>query len=99
MQYDNCMEKCLASKGCYIIGPTGPTGPQGLPYATISVNSTTTGKPGTNASVTNSGTENNVLLDFIIPAGEAGLTPELKIGSVTTGDPGTSASVTITPIQ
>ena len=40
--------------------------------ATISVGSTTTGTPGTQASVTNSGTNMNVILDFIIPKGEKG---------------------------
>ena len=40
--------------------------------ATISVGSTTTGTPGTQASVTNSGTNMNVILDFTIPKGEKG---------------------------
>ena len=37
---------------CYVIGPTGPTGPRGPASTTIKVNSTSTGAPGTNASVT-----------------------------------------------
>ena len=85
--------------GCYILGPTGPTGPQGEPTATIIVNSTTTGKPGTEAIVTNSGTKTNVLLDFTIPRGETGPAPSLSIGTVTTGEPGTNASVQLTPIK
>lgn len=79
-------------------GPTGPTGPQGLPASSIIVNSTTTGAPGTQASVTNSGDINNVRLDFVIPQGRTGATPTFQIGSVTTGNPGTQASVTIRPI-
>lgn len=57
---------------CYVQGPTGPTGPQGP--ATITVRSTTTGEPGTNASVTNGGTNQNLLLDFVIPRGADGAT-------------------------
>ena len=41
---------------------------------TVSVNvgETTTGEPGTNASVTNSGDETNVVLNFTIPRGKTG---------------------------
>lgn len=42
--------------------------------ATISVGTTTTGSPGTNASVTNSGTESAAVFDFTIPRGETGAT-------------------------
>lgn len=59
-----CKDKLL------VVGPTGPTGPAGA--ATITVGTTTTGDPGTNASVTNSGTNENVILDFVIPAGPTG---------------------------
>ena len=38
----------------------------------VKVNSTTTGAPGTDALVTNSGNEVNVKLDFVIPRGEKG---------------------------
>ena len=51
-------------------GPTGPTGPQGP--ASIAVGVTTTTDPGTNASVTNVGTDDNVILNFNIPKGETG---------------------------
>ena len=51
-------------------GPTGPTGPQGP--ASIAVGVTTTTDPGTNASVTNVGTDDNVILNFNIPRGETG---------------------------
>ena len=42
--------------------------------STVSVNvgKTTTGEPGTNASVTNSGDETNVILNFTIPRGDTG---------------------------
>jgi hypothetical protein len=36
----------------------------------VTVGTTTTGAPGTNASVTNSGTAQNAVLDFTIPAGQ-----------------------------
>lgn len=53
-----------------VIGPTGPTGPTGA--ATITVGTTTTTDPGTNASVTNVGTNENVILNFSIPRGNVG---------------------------
>lgn len=52
-----------------VIGPTGPTG-----AATITVGTTTTTDPGTNASVTNVGTNENVILNFSIPRGNVGPT-------------------------
>ena len=64
----NCFIVGAASGGG--IGPTGPTGPQGP--STITVGTTTTGVSGTSASVTNSGTLENVVLDFVIPAGPTG---------------------------
>ena len=64
-------------------GPTGPTGPTGATgttgstgpsgtAATIQVGTVTTGEPGTNASVTNTGNSTNAILDFIIPRGDTG---------------------------
>ncbi len=55
-------------------GPTGPTGPAGP--ATITVGETQTGAPGTVAQVSNSGTAQNVILDFVIPQGPTGPTGE-----------------------
>ena len=55
------------------VGPQGPTGPQG-PGATIQVNSTVTGAPGTNASVTNVGSLQDALFNFVIPRGDTGAT-------------------------
>ena len=40
--------------------------------ATITIGSVTTGEPGTNASVTNSGTSTNAILNFTIPRGNPG---------------------------
>lgn len=62
------------------IGPIGPEGPKGNKgdtgekgdAATITVGTTTTGLPGTNASVINSGTSSAAILDFTIPKGDKG---------------------------
>lgn len=64
----DCGKKCNCTP--IIVGPTGPTGPQGP--ASIAVGVTTTTDPGTNASVTNVGTDDNVILNFNIPKGETG---------------------------
>ena len=55
-------------------GDTGPTGPQGEPgtAATIAIGTVTTGDPGTDAAVTNSGTANAAIFDFTIPQGVQG---------------------------
>lgn len=60
-------------------GPTGPTGPSGATgatgtAATIQVGTVTTGEPGSNAQVTNSGDENAAVFDFVIPRGATGAT-------------------------
>lgn len=79
----------------------GPAGPA----ATIAVGSTTTGNPGTNASVTNSGTSSSAVFDFTIPRGadgqdgqdgQDGAAATIAVGNVTTGAAGSSASVTNT---
>lgn len=64
----DCGKKCNCTP--IIVGPTGPTGPQGP--VSIDVGVTTTTDPGTNASVTNVGTDDNVILNFNIPKGETG---------------------------
>jgi len=79
-------------------GPQGATGAKGDPgtNATVYVGTTTTGEPGTQASVRNSGTENNAVLNFTIPQGATGAVGPantLSIGSVTRG---ADASATIT---
>ena len=61
-------------------GPQGDTGPQGVQgetgpagqAATITVGNTTTGAPGTQAQVTNSGNENSAIFNFTIPQGVQG---------------------------
>ena len=52
-------------------GPQGETGPQGE-AATITVGAVTTGEPGTNVVITNSGTSQDAVLNFTIPRGAAG---------------------------
>lgn len=55
-------------------GPAGPTGPQGPSGTadTITIRNTTTGAPGTNASVTDVTGSPNHVLDFVIPKGDKG---------------------------
>ena len=74
----------------------------------VEVESTTTGEPGTDASVTNTGDSQNVKLAFVIPKGETGetgsqgpagatgTTPNIQIGEVTTLEPGQQATASIT---
>jgi hypothetical protein len=50
----------------------GPKGDKGDAAATILVGSTTTGAAGSSASVTNSGTSSNVVLNFTVPVGNTG---------------------------
>ena len=55
-------------------GAQGNTGPQGTDgkSATVSVGKVTTSEPGTDAQITNIGTENTAVFDFVIPRGETG---------------------------
>ena len=82
-EYSNKIEKILEEgKRCKekigVFGPTGPTGPTGPQGpATITIGTTTTGNPGTNASVTNVGTNENAILNFTIPAGATGAQGEI----------------------
>lgn len=71
--------------------------------ATVDVGTVTTGDPGTEASVTNSGTTSAAVFDFTIPrgnkgdkgdTGSAGSAATVSIGTVTTGAAGSSTSVT-----
>lgn len=70
--------RCIIEEGrkcqerCGIVGPTGPRGPQGP--ASVTIGNTTTGAPGTDAMVTNSGTNLDAVLNFVIPAGPTGPT-------------------------
>ena len=58
----------------------GPPGPAGA-AATVTVGTTATGEPGTEANVQNTGTENAAILNFTIPAGRdgpPGVTPNIS---------------------
>lgn len=87
-----------------IQGVEGPQGQQGAPgqAATIQVGQVTTGEPGSQATVTNSGTENAAVLNFAIPQGATGQTgptgpaPNLEIGTVSTLPAGQNATASIT---
>lgn len=71
--------KCILEEGkkhqeryC-IVGPTGPRGPIGPQGpSTITIGNTITTDPGTEAKVTNTGTSENAVLTFSIPAGATG---------------------------
>lgn len=52
-------------------GAQGPQGPKGT-NATVYIGTTSTGNPGTQASVYNSGTDSNAVLNFTIPRGDKG---------------------------
>ncbi len=75
-------------------GPKGDTGPKGDAgaAASIRIGSVTTGAAGSNASVTNSGTASNVVLEFTLPRGNDG-----KDGGITV-DSALSATST-NPVQ
>lgn len=103
---NNCqnpfINNCCINKPCCnhrpnccnnIVPIPGPTGPAGS-AATITVGRTTTSAPGTNASVTNSGTINNAVLNFTIPRGEPGSAATVNVGTTTTLPPGSNATVT-----
>ena len=74
----------------------GPAGPQGNPgadgkAASIVVGKTLTGDPSSSATVTNSGTSSNAILNFTIPKGDPGVTgPQGP-----KGDPGTTGATNL----
>lgn len=74
-------------------GPPGPQGQKGEPgaAATVTVGTVTTGEPGTDAIVTNSGTENAAVLNFTIPRGETGAVGQ-RGPKGDKGDPGPSGA-------
>ena len=85
-------------------GATGPQGPQGEQgdkgdkgdtgsAATIAVGSTTTLSPGSNASVSNSGTSSAAVFDFAIPQGAKGDKGEPGAGLQITGSVNTYADL------
>ena len=110
----------LLSESETLVGPAGPPGPQGPKgdpgrdgvdgtAATISVGTTTTGLPGTDAVVVNTGTDSAAVLNFTIPRGEQGEqgiqgeqgepgddgeAATIQVGTVTTVAPEYPATVT-----
>lgn len=72
-------------------GDTGARGAAGA-AATIRIGTVTTGAAGSNASVTNSGTTNNAVFDFVLPRGEDGVG-----GGVTVDD--TLSDTSTNPVQ
>ena len=64
-----------------------------VPGLHIEIGETTTGKPGTPASVTNSGTNTAPVLNFTIPEGEKGDAATIEVGEVTASDPGSEPQV------
>ncbi len=84
------------AEAAYIVTLDGTTGAEGEAgkAATIEIGTVTTGEPGTQVSVTNSGNENAAVFDFTIPRGEKGndgKAATVKVGTVTDG---TTAAVT-----
>lgn len=77
-------------------GAKGDKGDPGT-AATVSVGTVSTGAPGSNAAVTNSGTESAAVFNFTIPRGNdgaSGVTPNVKVGNTTTLAAGSQATVT-----
>ena len=68
-------------------GETGPRGPQGEKgtNATVYIGTTSTLNPGSQATVYNSGTDSNAVLNFGIPKGEKGDTGPMPTIAQTTG--------------
>ena len=65
--------------------------------ASVNVGTTTTGAAGSSASVSNSGTSLDAVLNFTIPRGDTGATgpaATIAAGTTTTTAPGTNATVT-----
>lgn len=80
MSASGTTKKALKSE---LKGDKGDTGDN----ATVDVGTTTTGAPGTNASVTNSGTVSDAIFNFTIPRGDVGATgPQGPQGPAGDGD-------------
>jgi len=84
-----------------VSGPQGPKGDAGNngTAATIAVGTTTTGAPGSSATVSNAGTSSAAVFNFTIPRGDTGTTGDpgaaatIAAGTTTTGAAGSSAAV------
>ena len=70
----NCNEnkKQPCYYNCYIMGPTGPTGPKGEPCANISIGEVHLAEEGTLPQIFNSGTDKDIILNFVLPKGSKG---------------------------
>lgn len=86
-------------------GMQGPQGIQGVPgnAASVAAGTTTTGAPGSVATVTNAGTSSAAVFNFTIPRGDTGAqgvqgnqgpSGTVAVGSTSTGAEGTNAQVT-----
>ena len=80
--------------------PSSPYNPATKAYAdslrpNITVGTTTTGAEGTNASVVNSGTNQDAILDFTIPRGYRGYYTNRVAKTSGTGAPGTTDTYTM----
>lgn len=76
-----CFEGNVVAEGISstpgLVGPAGPPGPQGNQgnpgqAATITVGSVTASAPGSQPSITNSGSATNTVLNFVLPQGQPG---------------------------
>ena len=71
-------------------GETGPQGPQGE-AASVMIGTVTTGESGSSAKVTNSGTSQRAVLDFVLPAGPPGKNaPQIDDTQITNSNPWSS---------
>ena len=75
LKIENYRRNNLGNSCCCAFGPTGPTGATGeAGFGSISIGTTSTGAAGTNATVTNTGTAQDAILNFTIPRGATGVT-------------------------
>lgn len=90
------VEVSLENRVLTVKVPRGDKGETG-DAATVKVGDVTTGEPGLDAAVSNSGDEHHAVLDFTLPRGVQGPQGDrstIRIGDVATGEPGSQASVT-----
>ena len=78
-----------------IVGPSGPPGSPGI-AASVDAGTTTTGDPGTDASVENSGTSSTAIFDFTIPRGDKGDKGDIGQGILIKGSVPNHASLPAT---
>ena len=99
----------LISTNDALVGPPGPAGPPGErgepgrdgvdgQNATITIGTTTTGDAGTNASVVNTGTDTEAVLNFTIPRGAQGIQGVQGDPGVAGAD-GAAATITVGSVQ